>query len=145
MASLYDLQTATINANGEIIPHESEIFQHIKAALKLEWEAITTLLKKCHSYGCDVERLRDRHGLASRRNIINVLKDMSSTCRECTVVVKTLTENHKKVILPYRKQEDTFKDQLKYPRVFVGPEPPFEEPDEDREACSGSYTQAGGR
>lgn len=145
MASLYDLQTATIDANGGIIPHESEIFQHIRAALKLHWEDIVALLNKCRSFGCDVERLRARHSSATDRNIIKFLKDMSSTCKECTIAVKILRVNHEKVILPYRKHENDFKNQLEYPRVLLPEYQSFKESSHGRKVRTGSSTQAGGR
>jgi hypothetical protein len=142
MASLYDLQTAIINANGEIIPHESHIFQQIRAALKVKWEDVVTLLKQCHSFGCDVERLRAAHSSATHWEIINFLKNMSKTCRECVMSVKYLTANHEKVIFPYKKNEEAFKNELEYPKVLV--EPGDREPGNGREVRPRSYSQGRG-
>jgi len=146
MASLYDLETAIINANGEIIPLESEVFRSIRAALKLQWEDVVALLGKCRIFGCNVEHLRARHGSATYKDIVNFLKNMSSLCAECIITVEDLITNHERVILPYRKHEDNFKAQLEYPKVLIDPGyRSYNRSGDRREAHTGSHTQAGGR
>lgn len=121
MKSLYDLQTATINASGELSPSNSEGYGHIRRKLKEQWESTVSLLKKCHSFGADVELLRENIASPRKEDIVDILKDMRGCCGKSAMTAAQLAGAHDGIVLIFVQYREGFIHQLRSPRVLVEP------------------------
>lgn len=105
MKSLYDLQTATINANGENNPRHAE----------------RSLLNKCRSFGADVHLLHASVTTASKDDIRELLEEMLAKCRQDVDIAEQLMARHDNVLGLYAQYRDRFRDHLDHPKVQVTP------------------------
>lgn len=121
MTSLYNLEIATINENGRNPPHHSQRYREIREKLKGQWEAIASLLKKCHSFGDDVVLLKAHMTSASKKDLEGFLEDMAATCKECITIADVLVKRHDSVMAVYFTHEETFKGHLDRPRSGMDP------------------------
>ena len=119
MASLYNLEVATINANGENPPRHSQRYKDIRQKLKEQWEAIIGLLKNCHSFGADVHLLKTHMASASKEDLEELLEEMAAKCKRCATKAEELTNGHIGVIDVYFQHEDRFKGYLENPKVVI--------------------------
>ncbi|KIM34537.1 hypothetical protein M408DRAFT_325911 [Serendipita vermifera MAFF 305830] len=119
MVSLYSIEVATINANGENPPHQVKRFTEIRHALKEQWEAILGLVRKCHSFGADVGLLRTAVANESKEDIREFLKEMVSKCDQCITEAKALEQGHSGVLSAYKTHRNEFKGQLDHPKVVI--------------------------
>ena len=117
MKNLYDLQTATINANGGEPRHAT--YKKIRTMLKEQWEAITTLLKKCRSFGADVQLLRTSLPTASKDDIGDLLEEMQAKCSQYAKIAAELTAGHDGVVAVYFHYRDRFKTDIDHPKSRV--------------------------
>ncbi|CCA73655.1 hypothetical protein PIIN_07608 [Serendipita indica DSM 11827] len=121
MKSLYDLQTATINANGENNPRHAERYKRVRAELRAHWEHITSLLNKCRSFGADVHLLHASVTTASKDDIRELLEEMLAKCRQDVDIAEQLMARHDNVLGLYAQYRDRFRDHLDHPKVQVTP------------------------
>ncbi|KIM34533.1 hypothetical protein M408DRAFT_19428 [Serendipita vermifera MAFF 305830] len=147
MVSLYSMEVATINANGENPPHQVKRFTEIRHALKEQWEAILGLLRKCHSFGADVGLLRTAVANESKEDIREFLEEMVSKCDQCLTEAKALEQGHSGVLSAYEKHKNDLKGQLDHPKVVVDVvslRNAYTDTEPHRDPLKGSSNQHGG-
>ena len=93
MDSLYRLEVANINADGEIPPDEREVFEQVRTTLKNRWEDTVYLLKQCYSFGEDVALLRASMTTGAKDDLEEIVQDMASTCKTCIGIAEALVQN----------------------------------------------------
>lgn len=112
MVSLYNIQLATINANGENLPRHSERYREIRTNLKEQWEAIIDLLKKCHSFGADVKLLTVHMATASKEELEELLEEMADKVKACAMMALGLVDGYDGVIAVYYNYKRYFELHL---------------------------------
>ena len=117
MKGLYDLQTATINANGENPPSDLESFERIRTPLKEQWEAIAQLFRKCLSLGNDIGLLQEHGSSAEKGDIVTILEDIATKGQQCAQIALQLANGHDAVLEPYSSQQERFRQQLEHPKA----------------------------
>lgn len=131
MVSLYNLEVATINANGENPPRHSERYKEIRVKLKEQWEAIIGVLKKCHSFGADVVLLKQHMASASKEDLEDLIQEMAAKCKRCMNTTEQLANGHSSVVAVYFQHEPRFKGSLQNPKVVIDPTQVYGNPYQD--------------
>lgn len=115
MASLYDLQTALINAQGRYSSELSADFSKIKTPLMDDWKDILAFLQRCSTFGGDIATLNE--SLQTERSA-----DCAQFLVETIQLAKTLHEESHSLLSNSEERSKTlaiyapnFGQQLKNP------------------------------
>jgi hypothetical protein len=109
-ASLYDLQTAAINAKGRQSVSLSKVFQNIKRPLRAEWETLMVFFKNCHAFGDDVAFLKESIATETPQDCLDFLQDMGEASAELLKTAERLLETINTPILLFNQQRGAFLD-----------------------------------
>lgn len=102
MASLFDLQRATINKNG-YDPCLAEIKQ-LRRSIRRDWENITAFLKQTNQFADDINYLRTIVATATMEELDQFKNDLIEASKELVIKCQALTSVKRDGVSPY----DTF-------------------------------------
>jgi hypothetical protein len=99
MASLYDLQLATINKDGRD-PHATRM-KELRLVIQQDWERIIDFLKQSHQFAHDINYLRGIVSTASKAELVQYLLDLIATSKELTTACEALAAEGPDISTPY--------------------------------------------
>jgi hypothetical protein len=99
MASLYDLQLATINKNGRD-PYATQM-KELRRTIQQDWERIIGFLKQSHQFAVDINYLRGIVSTASKAELKQFLLDLIVTSKELRTACDALAAEGPDISTPY--------------------------------------------
>jgi hypothetical protein len=115
MVSLYDLQTATINAENQDDESASlsDVFRTIRQTLRAEWETLMAFFKSCHAFGEDIAFLNESMGKESFEDCLNFLQELGEASAELVDRAEGLRKTIDIPIILFSQKQDDFLDLFK--------------------------------
>ena len=110
MASLYDLQTATINAQNRESSPPSNVFRTVRQTLRAEWETLLAFFKNCHAFGEDITFLKESMGKESPEDCLHFLQELGEASAELVDTAKGLRTTINTPVILFSQKQDDFLD-----------------------------------
>lgn len=115
MASLYDLQTALINAHGRYSSGLSADFSNIKTPLMNDWKDILAFLQRCSTFGGDIATLNESLQTERPAECAQFLGETSQLAKTLLKVSQSLLSNSEERSKTLARYAPNFVQQLKNP------------------------------
>lgn len=117
MASLYDLQTALINARGRYSSGLSADFSNIKNPLMDDWKDILAFLQKCNTFRGDIATLNESLQTEKPAECAQFLFETSQLAKELLEVSQSLLSNSEERTKTLERFAANFVQRLKNPVI----------------------------